>query len=136
MVGDAALRGGHRVVAEHHVIQAPALHVEAIAGTVDGGVVGLEDVVHSPARVDLMIGEAVLIAVGPRIVDNRPVVALDVDPRGRGRGVHPGAVELVPGDRAEGRAFLDVDVFRGRLGDVVVDDDVVVALVGFATAVP
>src|ERR1700728_1203685 len=107
-VGHPARGAPGHVVAPDHGSEMVALHVDAETRPVDDRPVVLEDVVESPARVDLVHRESVVIAMGTGVALDEPVVALDVDP-GRGRRLdHPRAVEDVPGDDTAGGAFLDV----------------------------
>src|SRR5450755_5219 len=124
------------VVAGNHRLKSLALYVNAVPGPVHLCPVPGEDVADPPAGIDLVDLIAVLDAVGPGIVLDGPVVALDVDPPGGGRLDHAGTVELVADDLAGGRSFFDVDVLRGGVRDVIVDEHIVVASVRLAAGLP
>jgi hypothetical protein len=91
-----------------------------------------EGVVPTPPVEDLVDLHAVLRGLGAAVAPDGPVVALDVDP-GVALG-HACAGERVVGQGAAGGALLDVHRLRGRLGDVVVAHQVVVAAVRVAAA--
>src|SRR5450755_1290896 len=96
--GEAASGCAHDVVAGNHGLKSLVLYVNAVPGPVHLCPVPGEDVADPPAGIDLVDLIAVLDAVGPGVVLDGPVVALDVDPPGGGRFDHAGAVELVAED--------------------------------------
>src|SRR5271166_1001213 len=134
--GEPRARTSDLVAAFDDRLQAFALDVNAVPRTVYRRVIAFEDVADPPAGIDLMYFEAIVDAVDARVVFDRPAVALDIDPAlGRGRH-HAGAVELVPDDCAARRAFLDVDILRSGLGNVVVRQHIVVTCIRLAAGVP
>src|SRR3954454_20027617 len=80
-VGEALGRGLGGVGAGNGVAVIVLGDVDAVAGSVDGDRVAGEGVARSPAVEDAVGLETVLRGIGAGVVEDLPLVALDVHPR-------------------------------------------------------
>src|SRR5580700_2048982 len=123
------------IAAGHRGPEVLALHVDAVARAVYRCFITAEDISEAPAVVDLVHLEPVTDGVDTGVVQDHPAVAFHVDPCGRRRGDHAGAVKGVADAGAAGGSFLDIDILGSCVRVIVAGYDVVVASVRLAVGV-